>query len=87
MAKKHPKKKGKKMPKAADPKAPYGTRADGTPRQKPGPKSSVGENTRQRSLRVPDALWAEWQAVADKRGVSLSEAIRQLMCEWAEKNR
>ena len=62
--------------------APYGVRADGTPRAKPGPRVRL-ENCRNRSLRVADVEWDTWHAAAAAEGISVSEAARRLLNAWA----
>lgn len=35
-----------------------------------------------RSIRIPDALWADIQAKADREGVTASDAVRDLLEQW-----
>lgn len=62
----------------ADPNAPYGTCADGTPRKKSGPPPLM-DAARPRSIRVGQAEWTYWSTQAQRRGVTISELIRELM--------
>lgn len=64
--------------KIADPNAPYGTLADGSPRKKPGPPTVHGTP---RSIRVSDAEWEAWHRAAKSRGSTVSDEIRRLMNE------
>lgn len=39
------------------------------------------------NVRIPDTLWADAQAIAEKRYETLSNVIRQALVDYVEKNR
>jgi len=42
--------------------------------------------TTKRGVRIPDALWAEYQGACEVAGVNASEQVRQLVREWLDNN-
>lgn len=44
----------------------------------------MGEVSRVRSVRLPDALWSQLQALASARGVSVSTVILTALSEYKE---
>ena len=64
--------------KIANPEAPYGTRADGSPRKRPGPRTRA-PNSKARTIRAGDEEWGLWSEAAHARGLSLSQLIRQAL--------
>lgn len=53
----------------------------------PGPSRlrHIGVGGKARSVRVPDDLWEEAQAIAEARGEPLSEVIRQALEEYVKR--
>jgi metal-responsive CopG/Arc/MetJ family transcriptional regulator len=41
-----------------------------------------GKGTPRHAIRIPDALWAEFQAATHAAGTNPSETIRQLIRDW-----
>ena len=67
--------------KIKNPKAPYGTCADGRPRAKPGrpPGGHGGRRLVMKSLRVDPAEWAAWREQSAAAGMRHSEWIRKVI--------
>lgn len=57
-----------------------------SPKRKPGrpPKPSAELYSAEVRVRLPPAQRDRWRAVAKARGVSLSDALREVMDRWAE---
>ena len=45
------------------------------------------KGTPRHAIRIPDALWAEFQAATATAGTNPSETIRQLVREWVNNNK
>ena len=55
-----------------------------------GPASYSGDmsnETKARSVRIPDALWDEAKAIAERRFETLTEVIRRALVDYVETNR
>lgn len=67
--------------KVKNPRAPYGTCADGSPRAKPGrrPAGRAGRRLVMKSLRVDAAEWEAWRKQSAAAGMRHSEWIRKLI--------
>jgi len=47
----------------------------------------MSNETRARSVRIPDELWDAAMAIADSRYETLSEVIRRALVDYVETNR
>lgn len=45
------------------------------------------KGTPRHAIRIPDALWAEFQAATQQAGSNPSVVIRGLVREWVDKNK
>jgi len=47
----------------------------------------MSNETKARSVRIPDALWDEAKAIAERRFETLTEVIRRALVDYVETNR